>query len=87
MDYSEDGPGEPSTRDQWSEENMTPPEPSKFFKLRARKFKPENLKPEGMDPNDSRYKGDIKGDFIADENDSRYDENDPRHNDPFYTDA
>ena len=64
---------------------MDAPPVSEGFLLRRRKFK--NLKPGDHDPNDSRYEGEIKGDFIADENDSRYDENDPRHDDPFYTDA
>lgn len=31
------------------------------------------------DPNDTRYNGSIKGDYIRDENDSRYDPTDERH--------
>ena len=39
---------------------------------RSRKSKFKNLLPGDHDPNDSRYTGTIKGDYIKDPNDSRY---------------
>merc|ERR1712080_734667 len=46
---------------------------------RREKFK--NLGDGEEDPNDSRYNGPIQGDFIREENDSRFNYTDPRHQD------
>ena len=56
-------------RDNWARLDMEAP---KNPAGRSRKSKFKNLLPGDHDPNDSRYTGTIKGDYIKDPNDSRY---------------
>ena len=42
------------------------------YQGQARRAKFKNLKANDHDPNDSRYSGGIKGDYVRDPNDSRY---------------
>lgn len=56
-------------RDNWARLDIEAP---KNPAGRSRKSKFKNLLPGDHDPNDSRYTGTIKGDYIKDPNDSRY---------------